>query len=60
MSDAPSSLDGTELQNVRVNFTELGDWNHYTGTVILLENGWVEIPELRRLLPPRAVTEIER
>lgn len=60
MSDAPSSLDGTELQNVRVNFTELVDWNHYTGTVILLENGWVEIPELRRLLPPRAVTEIER
>jgi hypothetical protein len=60
VSDAPSSLDGTELQNVRVNFTELVDWNHYTGTVILLENGWVEIPELRRLLPPRAVTEIER
>jgi hypothetical protein len=60
VSDPPSALDGTELPNVTAHFAEFVDWNRYTGTVVLHESGWVEIPELRRMFPPRALTEIER
>jgi hypothetical protein len=55
----PGVVDGEELRDVTVYFAESVDWNRYTGTVSIHESGWVEIPELQRLFPPHAITEIQ-
>ena len=58
VTESPATPDATPLRGVTVTFAPAAEFSRYDGDVRLHTNGWVEVPELRRLFPPDAVAEI--